>query len=196
MAKGGDTDAARGETVSQSSEERYQQILRQMAERRAEEALAPARAKQTDLQHVLDGLDIVGKLEKLEELLPVTPRLNGPKAFEGLKPLTWVGVVAWRRGPGYFGYRILQLIGVWAVQDTPGPPLIVVGTKRMRYIAPTYEPEAYHKLLRKTFGPYYDGDASPPPANTRLLTVRYSSEQRLALRDQIRETLVQWAANA
>jgi len=182
--------------MSQDSEERYQQIMRQIAERKAQEALAPARAKQTDLARVLDGLDVFGKLDKLQEALPVTPRLNGPKSFEGLKPVTWVGVVAWRRGPGYFGYRMLQLVGVWAVQDTAGPPLIVVGTKRLRYIAPTYEAEAYHKLLRKTFAPYYDGDASPPPANTRLLAARYSAEQRLELRDQIRELLVQWAANS
>jgi len=182
--------------MSQDSEERYQQIMRQIAERKAEEALAPARAKQTDLARVLDGLDALGKLDKLQDLLPMTPQLNGPKSFEGFKPVTWVGVVVWRRGPGYFGYRVLQLVGVWALQDTPGPPLIVVGTKRLRYIAPTYEAEAYHKLLRKTFAPYYDGDAGPPPANTRLWTARYSAEQRLDLRDQIRETLAQWAANA
>jgi hypothetical protein len=181
--------------MSQESEERYQQIMRQMAERRAEEALAPARAKQTDLGHVLDGLDIWGKLTRLQETLPAAPRLNGPKVFEGVQPVTWVGVVAWRRGPGYYGYRVLQLIGVWAIQDAAGPPLIVAGTKRLRYTAPTYEAEAYHKLLRKTFAPYYDGDASPPAPATRLFSARYSSEQRLALRDQIRETLAQWAAN-
>lgn len=182
--------------MSQESEERYQQIMRQIAERRAEEALAPARAKQNDLGHVLDGLDALGKLDKLQEVLPMTPRLNGPKTFEGVKPVTWVGVVAWRRGPGYYGYRVLQLIGVWAVQDTAGPPLIIVGVKRLRYTAPTYEAEAYHKLLRKTFAPYYDGDASPPQPATRLFSARYNSERRLELRDQIRETLVQWAANS
>lgn len=123
------------------------------------------------------------------------PRLNGPKTFTGFKPYTWVGVVGWRRGPGYYGYRILQLIGVWAVQDAPGPPLIIVGTKRLRYTAPTYEAEAYHKLLRKTFEPYYDGNASPPPDATRLFTARYASERRLELRDAVREALAGWAAN-
>lgn len=180
--------------MSQSSDERYQEIMRRMAERRAEEALAPARAKQTDLGHVLDGLDVWGKLEKLARTGAMMPRLNGPKAFEGFKPATWVGVLAWRRGPGYFGYRILQLIGVWAIQDAPGPPLIVAGSKRLRYNAPTYEAEAYHKLLRKTFAPYYDGDASPPPEASRLLTVRYASEQRLELRDAVRDALAAWAA--
>ncbi len=168
--------------------------MRQIAERRAEEALAPARARQTDLERILDGLDALGKLENIAMSGVMTPRANGPKTFSGLKPLTWVGVALWRRGPGYYGYRVLQLVGVWAVQDTNGPPLIVVGTKRLRYIAPTYEAEAYHKLLRKTFEPYYDGDAGPPPETTRLYSARYSADRRLELRDAVRETLAAWAA--
>lgn len=181
--------------MSQSSEDRYQEIMRRMAERRAEQELAPARAKQTDLGHVLDGLDAVGKLEKLTIAGALMPRLNGPRTFTGFKPHTWVGVIGWRRGPGYYGYRVLQLIGVWAIQDAPGPPLVVVGTKRLRYNAPTYEAEAYHKLLRKTFEPYYDGDASPPPETSRLYVARYGSERRLELRDAVRDTLAGWTAS-
>jgi hypothetical protein len=180
--------------MSQSSEDRYQQIMRQIAERRAEKALEPAREKQNDLGTVLDGLDVLGKLEMIAAAGVMMPRANGPKTFSGFKPHTWVGVALWRRGGGYYGYRILQIVGVWAVQDAPGPPLIVVGTKRLRYIAPTYEAEAYHKLLRKTFEPYYDGDASPPPDATRLLSARYGSERRLELRDAVQRLLSDWAA--
>lgn len=182
--------------MSEDPEARYREIMRRMAERRAEQATAPARAKQDDLAAVLDGLDALGKLEKLVSSRALRPRAYGPRSFNGLAPAPWVGVALWRTGSGYYGYRTLQLAGVWAVQDQPGPPLVLVGLKWLKYSAPTYEAEAFARLIRRVFDLYYEGDAGPPPASQRLYSARYAAARRLDMRDEIRQTLAGWAANA
>lgn len=182
-------------TMSDDREARYQQIMRRLAERRAEQAIAPAREKQGDLANVLDGLDALGKLEKLRASRALRQRTYGPKSVSGLSPAPWVAAIIWRLGSGYFGYRTLQLTGIWTVQDQPGPPLVLAGTKWLSYNAPTYEAEAFMKLIRRSFDLYYSGDASPPPAQQRFYATRYTASRRLEIRDELKAALAQWAAS-
>jgi hypothetical protein len=173
--------------------DRYEEIMRRLAQRKAEQEAAPKREAQDDLARILDDLDVMGKLEKLRGA-PTMKRLCwGPKVRKGLSPLTWVSAILWRRGSGYHGYKQLQIIGVWAYEDS-GVPMVTVATKHLAYSAPTYEAEAYHKLIRKNFDLYYHDDGAPPAAN-RLYTVRYDPAQRLAIREEVKNALTAWAAN-
>lgn len=180
--------------MSSDTNDRYEAIMRRMAERRAEQAAAPKREIQEQFAHILDAVDAWGKLEKLKSSRALRPFCWGPKDVRGLSPSPWVGVIIWRRGSGYHGYRQLQIAGVWVYGDEDRP-LIAVGTKLVPYSAPTYEAEAYHKLMRRTFDLYYKDNGSPPGASTRLFTTSYDPEQRLAIRDDVRAHLVAWAAH-
>lgn len=173
-------------------DERYQEIMRRLAEQRERQNAPPPDPAQETLAQVLDSLDAYGKLEKLRASGAV--RAYGPRAFEGTTPTPWLGAVLWRKGGGYYGYQTLHVLGVWAIAQ-PGAPLVVVGGKRLRYTAPTYEAEAYHKLIRRGFTVYYNGDASPPPDTGRVLAARYHAGRRLELREAVREALTGLVAN-
>ncbi len=153
-------------------------ILQQVRLLRAE----PAR---TQLAAILDGLDA---WRAVETVLAGLPRLLswGPKAVSGIQPVPWVGVVIWARAPGYDGYRVLTVRGVWAQASEAAR--VMVGVKRLHYRAPFYEAEAYHKLIRKNFDLYYGDDGSPP--SQPALDVIYDEAERLALRAQVKEALI------
>jgi hypothetical protein len=169
--------------MSDENNRRYQEIMRRMAERRAQQQVA--QAKET-LGSILDDVDALGKLEHLKRGLRFT---WGPKVFSAV---SWVGALLWQRGSGYRGYRTLHVVGVWVCQEGEAVDLIV-GTKNLAYTAPTYEAEAYHRLMRRGFDLYYQDDGSPPPLTGRRLTLRYSPDQRLENREAVRQALTEWA---
>jgi hypothetical protein len=176
-------------TRSRFGRQRPTSILEQVARiRRAREA-APRLAAQEGLARILDGLNTWGALEAVRAA-HFTPQLCfGPKAVSGLMPEPWVGAVIWHRPPGYYGYRVLTLLGVWALEPPEPktePVTVVIGARRLSFAAPFFEPEAYHKLIRHGFDVYYADDGRPPEQGIRL---RYSDEQRLALRDQVAAAL-------
>lgn len=159
-------------------------ILRQIAQLRAQPA-------QEALARILDSLDAWGAAETARTLMP---RLIswGPKAVSGLLPMTWVGVVVWQRAPGYSGYKLLTVRGIWALQEGTDAR-IIVGQKVLPYSASFYEAEAYHKLIRKGFDIYYS-DTGAPPTTTRSYDALYSLEQRLEMREAVKAWRVAGAA--
>ncbi len=180
--------------MSSSRDQRYEEIMRRIAQLRADKAVAPKREAQNTLSQILTDLDAWGKLVKLRQMKVLNTPLHGPKVVSGLMPSPWVGVIAWRRGAGYYGYKILQIVGVWAQGDADDAT-ISVAWKSLAYNAPTYEAEAYHKLIRRGFDFYYSGDASPPSEGRRLLSLTYNPEDRLDVREQVRATLFAWATH-
>lgn len=182
---------ADGVGVMSENDRRYDEIMQRLAERRAREAEAPRRAAQQRLAGCLDDIDAWGKLETLKADKRIRRRCFGPASVGGLSPSPWVGVVAWCRGAGYYGYRRLTLVGIWAVEGET-QPLLIVGTKTLTYSAPSYEADAYHRLIRKTFDIYYTDDGSPPPEAGRLWGGAYTPAQRLDLRKQVKTVLASW----
>jgi len=156
---------------------RKKSILEQIAEIRG-------RAQRENLARILDGLNVLDALDLLRSKR-FSPNLSwGAKAFSGLQPTPWVAGLIWHRPAGYFGYKTLTVIGVWAVAQDSGTQ-IIVGSKLLPFTAPFYEAEAYHKLIRDGFDLYYTDRGTPPDENRRVFTVTYDPAQRLELRDQI-----------
>lgn len=178
--------------MSSERDQRYEAIMRRIAERRAQQEAAPKRELQDDLARILENVDAWGKLEAIRRNKRLRKVVYGPKIVQGLAPDAWVGIVLWRRGSGYHGYKQLQLVGVWAFEEA-GQTVLTVGTKWLAYSAPFYEAEAYHKLIRRSFDLYYEGDPTPPidPLYRRI----YEPEQRLTIREEIRAALEAWAAS-
>jgi hypothetical protein len=143
----------------------------------------PARVQ---LAAILDGLDT---WRAVEGARAAAPRLLawGPKAVSGITPSPWVGVVMWARAPGYDGYRVLTLRGVWVVQEGEAVR-VMAGVKRLAYSAPFYEAEAYHKLIRKNFDLYYADDGAPPAHPT--LDTPYDEARRLELRERVKGAML------
>lgn len=168
-------------TTRRSKYARPASILAQIAQIRREKAEAPKRAAQDELARILDGLNVWGGLEELRGKRFSPNLCHGPKVIGGLTPFPFVGVVLWHRPAGYYGYKTLTLLGVWARQHEVQQKL-VIGVKRLSYSAPFYDAEAYHKLIRRNYDLYYADDAIPPGDSLELL---YQPETRLNLRETI-----------
>ncbi len=168
------------------SEDRYAEIMRRIAERKAKQAAAPKVEAREGLAHILDDVDAWGKLEAIQRSKAMKKLCWGPTVVGAITPSPWAGVVIWRRGSGYHDYKQIQLIGIWAFTGENGAPILTVGSKMLAYSAHGYEAEAYHKLIRKHFNIYYRDDGSPPPPAGRRFTLAYDPAHRL----EIRETLI------
>jgi hypothetical protein len=156
-------------------------ILQQVAQIRRERSEAPRRAAQENLARVLDGLNVLGTLEELRTKRFSPNLCHGPKTVGTLEPVVCVGAVLWHRPAGYYGYKTLTIVGVWARAES-ALPLISVGVKRLAFARDFYDAEAYHKLIRRGFDLYYNDDGLPP---SDAFTTPYSAEQRLSLREII-----------
>jgi len=175
-------------------EARYADIMRRIEGRRQQNTNVP---RQADLSAILDGLNALGFLEDVRKKRPRTMSLYGPQAMRGqIKDETgtrqWVGAMAWYKPRGYLHYRTLTLLGIWALESEDRVQ-IIVGTKRLEFDAPVFNPESYYRHIKRNFSLYYRGDGSPPPDH-QLYTVGYDAGERLAIREIIQSTLGTWAA--
>jgi hypothetical protein len=154
-------------------------LLNEIIARRRAKQLAP---QQDILARVLDDLNAFDTLETLIERMKLC---YGPKVISGEGRM---GVVVWRRPPGYHGYKTLSLIGVWAVLREDQPQ-IMVGRKLLAFSAPFYDADAYHKLIRKNYDLYYNDDNQPPTAPS--FSAPYESERRLELRETVKRAVAE-----
>lgn len=180
-----------------SNNGRYEDILRRIQQKQAEEASQP---KQDVLTAALDGLDAMGFLDKVKRRPPEGETAFGPKVFRGHAALSqaddkqyWCGVLVWHKPKGYGQYQTLGLLGIWAVEVGKAVE-IIVGTKTLTFSAPIYNPESYQLQMKRNFKTYYDGEASPPEANERLFHAPYEPGNRLKMRDTLEQVISQWRA--
>lgn len=152
-----------------------------IARRRANQVM-----QQTDpLARVLDDLNVMDTLEALRRRAKLT---YGPKIITSALPSK--GVVLWQRGNGYYGYKTLKVLGVWAILRDEAT-VIVVGSKTLAFSAPFYETEAYHKLIKQNYDLYYTDDNRPPAQPS--FSVRYDPEARLDLRETVGKEMARLA---
>ncbi len=165
-----------------SNKARYEDILRRIQQKQAEEASQP---KQDDLATVLDGLDALGFLEKIKRRPPEGRVGFGPKVFRGHTAIShsdekqyWCGVLVWHKPKGYGHYQTLEVLGIWAVEVGEAVE-IIVGTKTLAFSAPIFNAESYQIQMKRSFKTYYDGDASPPhqPSPPNPLSLRARGDQ-------------------
>ncbi len=157
-------------------------LLNEIMARRRAKQLAP---QQDVLARVLDDLNAVDTLDALRRRNKLT---YGPQVLRGAT----MGVVVWRRAAGYYGYKTLSLIGVWAVlrdDAANAVPYVIVGKKLLAFSAPFYDADAYHKLIRKNYDLYYHDDGTPPVKPS--LAVHYAADERLDLRAPVARELAQ-----
>ena len=154
-------------------------LLNEIIQRRRAREVEAQRDPLARILDDLNAMDALGALRKRATLC------YGPKAIKSAAPPS-MGVVIWQRPAGYYGYKTLTLIGVWAYwRDETA--LIAVGKKLLPFSAPFYDADAYHKLIRDHYDLYYHDDSTPPAKPA--FSVRYDAEQRLDLRATIAHEL-------
>jgi hypothetical protein len=150
--------------------------------------------RQADCARALDSLNALDSLEELGQRR-FSPRLSSPaRAYDGDQPSPWVSVVFWTRPPGYLGYRMLSVYGIWASIVDDGGIHIAVGMKKLPFARPFFDPEPYHKLFRRDYTLYYDDDGSPPAQP--ICAMRYAPDQRLIQRETVRASLMKMFASS
>ncbi|MCB9454014.1 MAG: hypothetical protein H6672_21480 [Anaerolineaceae bacterium] len=173
---------------------RYEAILRKIAAKKQEEALAPARAL---LVAVLDGLNAAGFLTKIGRQV-VGHSVYGPATFQGVLPgdsgvgQLWLAAIIWHKPQGYGQVETLGLLGIWALTTADGIE-VRVGEKMLPFSAPVFNAESYYHHIRRRFDLYYDGDASPPGEAGTLYATAYTGVRRLTIRAEIQAALRAWA---
>lgn len=175
------------------SDRRYEDIVRRIEARRRAAEVAPQLAA---LTAALDAVNALGFLEDIQRARLQQIRVYGPRSFTGQQPAPWAGVAAWYKRRGYYDYRTLYLLGVWATPDEGGAVRLSLGVKALAFSAPAFNPESYHYQLRRHFNVYYAGEASPPPDEALRWSAVYDPAQRLALRDALQAALAAWRQTA
>jgi hypothetical protein len=144
--------------------------------------------RQADCARALDSLNALDSLEELGRAR-FSPRLSSPpRAYAGDLPSTWVSAVFWTRPPGYLGYKVLSVYGVWASSADADAILITIGMKKLPFARPFFDPEPYHKLFRRDYTLYYDDDGAPPAQPA--FSEPYTPANRLVQRDSMRAALI------
>lgn len=130
---------------------------------------------------ILDSLNAWDALDRARRQISGSGPIRlafGPKPVAGPD---YAGAVIWKRAPGYHGYKILTVVGIWCAR-TADAAHILIGSKRLPYQAPFFDPEAYHKILRRDYLTYYADDGAPPAHSGIRAQTIYDPAQRLALR--------------
>lgn len=176
---------------SDESESRYDEILRKIAGRKPFGAESkPADPSPFDL--ILDFLNAYDTMDSLAQRAYSSILSYGPAV---MRDTDWAGVVLWYHAKTYYGYRALNLLGIW-VQQLETDLHVILGLRHLSYTAPVYTAEAYYALIRKGFKTYYDDNGHPPQVENEILyQAIYEQKIRLSLRDAIQTHLKQWKAN-
>ena len=180
---------------TEDHEARYEEILRRIESRRQPNAKTPQQMK---LAGILDGLNALGFLEDTRKKRLSTISIYGPKAMRGQlqdgdSTRQWAAALIWYKPRGYHHYRTLTLLGIWAL-DAEDDAHLLIATKTLDFDSPVFNPESYHREIKRGFDLYYRGDAAPP-AEDHLWNMVYLADKRLALREAIQSTLAQWASD-
>jgi hypothetical protein len=151
-------------------------IAAQVAAVRRERTLRPTFERLAAVLDTLNAWDAAQTARRVR----TSPRLGGgPKVVEwgrpaahgavergaGDEPCAAVGVVFWMRPPGFLGYRVLTVRGVWAHTaraEDDAPVSVTVGEKHLPFAHAFFDPEPYHRLFARDYATYYRDDGAPP----------------------------------
>ncbi len=161
-------------------DDRYADILRRIAERKAQQQYTQRRDALTTALDLLNAADALSRV-----VVPDGRYIYGPRLIPAR---TSQGIVIWSCPKSYTGYKLLTVLGVWA-QHTDEDIRVIVGSKRLPYSAAFFEAEAFYRLIRKGYDIYYSDDGAPPAPAARLLDVPYALSERLGQRQAIVDAL-------
>ncbi len=175
--------------MAQHNQDRYEDILKRIAERRPFGEKRREVLPQTPQERALDRINAYDCLAGLTRQVYDQWLCYGPKSLRGS---AWAGVVAWAHRKGYHGYQTLTLHGVWA-HYAGDDMLLSIGSRQLPYDAPVYDAGVFRVAIQNNFRIYYDDSGGPPAEGDRLHYRRaFDEEERLRLRQTLREIVKRW----
>ncbi|MCY3780905.1 MAG: hypothetical protein OXG78_11395 [Chloroflexi bacterium] len=175
--------------TAERNEDRYEDILKKIAERRPFGRKQRETRPLTPHERVLNLINAYDCLAELSREGYAQWLCHGPKSLRGS---AWAGVVAWAHRKGYHGYQSLNLHGVWAhyVDDEIR---LSIGIRTLPYNAPVYDAGVYRVAIQSNFRIYYDDSGRPPYGEEpRLYGRAFKEEERLQHRQALIEIVKQW----
>ncbi len=171
------------------NDQRYDDILNRIATRRPFGGKPRDDKPKTPHDRALDLINAYDSLASLTALYYPDVLCYGPKA---LRRSAWSAVAIWYHQKGYHGYRLLELLGVWATYQGTDL-LLTIGRRRLPYRAPVYDAGVYHVAIQNGFTLYYEDDGgAPSAADSTLYCARFTSRDRLAHRQALTDILDNW----
>ena len=173
---------------SDNNQRRYEDILKRITNRKPFGQSSEQKPKSAyDL--ILDSLNAYDTFAALTLKTYDNILCYGPQVIH--QP-TWTGVIIWYLNKGYYGYRELNLLGIWAHQQN-SDMLLTIGLRKLPYQAAVYNPEGFHASIRKGFKLFYEDDGHPPTeAEMILFQFVYEAKERLTLRQTLQNLTHQW----
>ncbi len=175
--------------TAEDKNQRYQDILRNISNRRPYGSAKPKEKPLAPHDRALDLINAFDALAELPQREFNSVLCYGPLAVRGQ---AWSGVVIWYHSKGYHGYQKLNLLGVWA-HYRDGEMMLSIAIRPLPYQAPIYDAGVYRVAIRNNFRIYYDDDGQPPGEDDRLLfQSSFVMKERLKLRQTLVEILRKW----
>lgn len=162
----------------------YRKQIRKQVRRTIKKPIQSTNAQAT----ILSGLNVLQTLEVQAPQYLKDVLHYGPESFVGDE---WATTLIWFRKKGYHQYKVLTLFGVWAVTNEDETELLI-GTKKLKFTAPVFNPESYTQLIKRNFQTHYKDDASSPPDDDIIKRISYNESNRLALRQDLKIAIIQW----
>lgn len=185
----GSNRAGSADSMAESSEERYEDILKRIAERKPFRGQSPENQPAKPHERVLDQINAYDCLADIARRQYASWTLYGPMSLRGA---AWAGLMIWAHRKGYHGYKRLSLHGVWA-HYAGDQILLSIGSRQLTYNAPVYDPGVYRVAIAKNFRIYYADSGAPPAAEeTVLCRVDYHDQDRLQHRQTLVDIARQW----
>ena len=176
-------------TTASDNEDRYQDILNKISQRRQFGGTRRESRPLTPHERALNLINAVDCLADLPHKDYQHWLCYGPKSLRGA---AWAGLVAWAHRKGYHGYQSLNLYGVWA-RFNDDEIRLCIGARTLPYSAPVYDAGVYRVAIQSSFRLYYDDSGRPPNGEEPLLYDRaFKAEERLQHRRALSEIVTQW----
>ncbi len=170
-------------------DERYQDILKKIAEGRPFGSRRREPLPQTPHDRALDRINAVDALAQIARRDYRHALCYGPKSLRGP---AWSAALVWYHHKGYHGYQTLYLLGVWAHYDEDRI-ILSIAERQLPYRAPVYDAGVYRVAIRNNFSLYYGDPGGPPDGGDHLLhRCRFQESERLTHRQRLREIVGQW----
>lgn len=174
---------------AERDDERYDEILKKIAEGRPFGSRRRELLAQTPHDRALDRINAYDTLGQLTRRDYRRVLCYGPKSLRGS---AWSGAVVWFHHKGYHGYQTLHLLGVWA-HYADDQILLSVGERQLAYQAPVYDAGVYRVAIQNNFRMYYDDAGGPPESGDKLLhRCPFQDNERLNQRRTLLEIVAQW----
>ncbi len=177
---------------SKGNQERYEDILKRIAERKPFGSKRPPIQAKTPQERALDRINAYDCLAEIARREYAGWMVYGPKSLRGA---AWAGVMVWAHRKGYHGYQTLTLHGAWA-HYASRRILLSIASRQLAYSAPIFDAGVFRVAIANNFRIYYADKGAPPEESEAVLyRCDFQDGDRLKHREALEAIVKQWRSD-